>query len=392
MGSVVLESVSKRYALGKRRAYLSSAWPFGQGTPHGETMSALDDVSFEVKPGDAFALIGANGAGKSTILKCIAGVTRPTSGRVESSGRLAALIELGIGFHVDMTGRENARFAATIAGLRGKDARRAVDEAIEFSEISRFIDTPVKRYSSGMYARLSFALAACLPADILLVDEILAVGDLAFQRKCFRYLAELRNKRGTTLICVSHSDWIVKETCTTGVLMMGGRAVGQGELTPLLQAYHALPGALASRGGERTDAHHNMTIDSVDLVPAGTRELWLHEAFTVAADIWSSTEVEKPVFAVNVANKDRQLIFGVYSDREGVDLVPGQSQHVRVTVPDLPLLPGPAVLEILVFDRAVPIIEGRVEIPVEVNSRGPVDVAWEFGLVHARSDWSLDGA
>ena len=228
-----------------------------------------------------------------------------------------------------------------------------------------------------------------MPADILIVDEVLAVGDLAFQRKCFRYLAELRNERGTTLLCVSHSDWIIKETCTRGALMIAGQVAGEGELGPLLDRYHAIPVPTRKSEDDETDRPGvNCRLEDVEV----TRDVWLHEPFTVTGTVWSASTVEKPVFSVVVANKDRQLVFASYSDKEGVALQPGKSYSVSVTVPDLPLLPGPAFVEVAAFDRSVPIIEARQEFPIEVRSRTPVGVAWEYGLVHATTKWDIADA
>lgn len=387
-GTVVFDHVTKTYALGQHRAYLAAAWPFGSGVRSERTMDALHDVSFSIGPGESYALVGANGAGKSTALKCLAGVTQPTSGTVRRGGRVVALIELGIGFHPDLSGLENARFAVAIAGIRGAAAKRVVDAAVEFSELEKFVDTPVKRYSSGMYARLSFGIAANLPADILIVDEILAVGDLAFQRKCYRHLGQLRREQGATLLFVSHNDWVLKETCERGGLLVQGELVMEGRLAALLDAYHAMP---ATAGGSRVvqQEGQQVAISDMDLAPAGSRTVRLHEPLTVTCLLTVQEEVDRPVLGVAVANKDRQLVWACYSDEQGVTFEPGNTYAVRVTIPDMTLLPGPALVEMIAFDRASPVVESQRMFDITVESDEKVGSDWEHGLVHTPSIWEV---
>jgi lipopolysaccharide transport system ATP-binding protein len=208
---VRFENVSKRYRLGLARTSLPSlaqaalkqalAGRAGKQAQAREFW-ALQDVSFELHAGESLALIGRNGAGKTTILKLLANITQPTSGRVETFGQLSALIELGAGFHPDLTGRENVYLNGTILGLSRREIDLHYDEIVEFAELAQFIDTPVKRYSSGMTVRLGFAVASCLTPDILLVDEVLAVGDASFQQKCMARIRELL-KNGTSIIFIS---------------------------------------------------------------------------------------------------------------------------------------------------------------------------------------------
>ena len=385
-GTIRFEHVSKDYVLGRPRAHLSAALPFGNGLGRGPKLKALDDVSFEIRPGDAFALIGANGAGKSTALKCLAKVATPTSGVVHAGGRVVPLIELGIGFHPDLTGFENARFAATIAGLRGRAAQQLVDAAVEFSEIERFMDTPVKRYSSGMFARLSFAIAANLPADILIVDEILSVGDVAFQRKCYARLRELRQS-GTTLVFVSHNDWVLKETCERGVLLSHGRVLLEAPIEELLVSYHGLVNAT----GEQRDvsgSSHRIDLRSVDLVPAGVRELRLHEGMQVAVRVDVAADAPSAVVGIAFADGAKRLIWAAYSDEQGLELPAGGSYELRIDVPDISVLPGPCLFEILAFDRTSPVVEASRILEVTVTGEGHNN-NWEHGLVDVPTDWTL---
>jgi lipopolysaccharide transport system ATP-binding protein len=383
-GRVVFDGVTKEYRLGKPRAFLAAALPWGDGVGRGERLKALDDVSFEIEPGESFALIGSNGAGKSTALKCLADVARPTRGEVRKGGHVVALIELGIGFHPDLSGLENAHFAATIAGVRGADRKRLVERAVEFAEIERFATTPVKRYSSGMFARLSFGIAAHLPADILIVDEILAVGDLAFQRKCYVHLAGLRQNAGVTLMFVSHNDWVLKETCKRGALLSHGRVIGQGPVGMLLDQYHAAPDPL--RTGEKSDGVR-LKIGNVDVVPAGVREVELHGSLTLECEIAVGAGTEHPALGVAWFNKDRQLLWVSYSDEQGIALTPG-THVLRIVVEDVNGLPGPNLMEVFAFDRSSPVIEESRLFDIVVTGAERESGNWDHGLVDVPTQWS----
>jgi len=197
---------------------------------------ALRDVSFELKQSESLALVGSNGAGKTTILKLLANITKPTSGSIDIDGKLSALIELGAGFHPDLTGRENIYLNGTILGLSRKEISDHFDEIVEFSELDRFIDTPVKRYSSGMVVRLGFAVASCIEPEILLVDEVLAVGDAAFQQKCMSRIRSLI-KTGTSIIFVSHNFYLVQAICNRALYLEQGMVKFSGNAKEAIDLY-----------------------------------------------------------------------------------------------------------------------------------------------------------
>ncbi len=197
----------------------------------------MKDVSFNLEKGQSLALVGPNGAGKSTILKLLAKITNPTSGKAEVNGQLSALIELGAGFHPDLTGRENIFLNGTILGLTYKDILRRYDEIVAFSEIEEFIDTPVKRYSSGMTVRLGFAVASCIEPDILLVDEVLAVGDASFRQKCIERIKTLLNN-GTSLIFVSHDMGLVRSVCERAIYIDHGQVQNTGTSGEIIDIYN----------------------------------------------------------------------------------------------------------------------------------------------------------
>jgi lipopolysaccharide transport system ATP-binding protein len=201
-----------------------------------ERFCALNDVSFEVRQGDVVGIIGRNGAGKSTILKILSRVTAPTSGTVKIKGRVASLLEVGTGFHPELTGRENIFLNGSILGMHKWEIEQKFDEIVKFSEIEKFIDTPVKRYSSGMYVRLAFAVAAHLEPEILIVDEVLAVGDAAFQKKCMGKMGDVA-KEGRTVLFVSHNMTAIQRLCTSAILLDKGKIVDQGDVGKVTQSY-----------------------------------------------------------------------------------------------------------------------------------------------------------
>src|SRR5579859_5493215 len=198
---------------------------------------SLNDLNFDIEQGDAVGIIGRNGAGKSTLLKILSRVTSPTTGSVKVKGRIASLLEVGTGFHPDLTGRENIYLNGTILGMRKAEIKRKFDEIVDFSGVERYVDTPVKRYSSGMYVRLAFAVAAHLEPEILIVDEVLAVGDMEFQKKCLGKMQDVSEKEGRTILFVSHNMGAIKSLCTKGMLLEKGRLSFVGETNAAINKY-----------------------------------------------------------------------------------------------------------------------------------------------------------
>ncbi|MGV0939593.1 ABC transporter ATP-binding protein [Empedobacter sp. ULE_I140] len=198
---------------------------------------ALKDINFQVEQGQAVGIIGRNGAGKSTLLKLLSRVTKPTTGSIKYKGRIASLLEVGTGFHPEMTGRENIYLNGAILGMTRKEITRKFDEIVDFAGVERYIDTPVKRYSSGMYVRLAFAVAAHLESEILIVDEVLAVGDAEFQKKCLGKMGDVTKGEGRTILFVSHNMTAVKELCNTGILMKYGEVSYKGDMLETILEY-----------------------------------------------------------------------------------------------------------------------------------------------------------
>ncbi|HEX8649819.1 MAG TPA: ABC transporter ATP-binding protein [Pyrinomonadaceae bacterium] len=250
---IKVENLSKRYRIGARQAAAYSTVrealagavkaPLNRlrrsnGHKAQETKWALRDVGFEVAPGEVIGIIGRNGAGKSTLLKILSRITEPTTGRVELYGRVGSLLEVGTGFHPELTGRENVYLNGSIIGMSRREIERKFDEIVAFAEVEQYIDTPVKRYSSGMQVRLAFAVAAHLEPEILVVDEVLAVGDAAFQRKCLGKMGDVA-KQGRTVLFVSHDLAAVRQLCERVMLLAGGQLVMNGEPAHVIDTYIA---------------------------------------------------------------------------------------------------------------------------------------------------------
>ncbi len=251
MTAIRVQNLSKEYVIGGRqrpqetfREMFSDAFlaPYRRyrrlrgDASREERFFALKDVNFEIAPGEVVGIIGRNGAGKSTLLKVLSGITEPTAGRVELTGRTSSLLEVGTGFHQDLTGRENIFLNGALLGMRQAEIREKFDEIVAFSEVEKFLDTPVKHYSSGMYVRLAFAIAAHLEPEILIVDEVLAVGDAKFQQKCLGKMEDAA-RSGRTVLLVSHNMTAVRSLCPRVLWLDGGRVVDDGEAGRIVAAY-----------------------------------------------------------------------------------------------------------------------------------------------------------
>lgn len=242
------ENVGKRYRLGETRKPYSTVReslvetlkaPFRslRSAPEESSFWALEDVSFEIQPGEVVGIIGRNGAGKSTLLKVLSRITEPTKGRIELFGRVASLLEVGTGFHGELTGRENIFLNGAILGMKRAEIARKFDEIVDFAEVDKFIDTPVKHYSSGMYVRLAFAVAASLEPEILIVDEVLAVGDAQFQKKCLSKMQDVSEKGGRTVLFVSHNLTSIETLCSKALLLKNGKSVQFGDTKDVVNTY-----------------------------------------------------------------------------------------------------------------------------------------------------------
>lgn len=261
--AIKVENISKLYHIGvKRSGSLRETLTHSfnkliskkDAIDKAEEFWALKDVNFEIKKGDAFGIIGGNGAGKSTLLKILSRITKPTTGKITINGRMASLLEVGTGFHQELTGRENIFMNGAILGMKQAEIKRKLDEIVDFSGIEKFIDTPVKHYSSGMYVRLAFAVAAHLEPEILIIDEVLAVGDAEFQKKCLGKMDDVTKKQGRTTLFVSHQLGMVRTLCNKGVLLESGKLAFEGSASDVIDKYLRSCFSYSSFSGNNTSS------------------------------------------------------------------------------------------------------------------------------------------
>jgi lipopolysaccharide transport system ATP-binding protein len=267
------------------------------------TIWALKDVGFEVQPGEVIGIIGRNGAGKSTLLKVLSRITEPTTGRVELYGRVGSLLEVGTGFHPELTGRENIFLNGAILGMKRREIERKFDEIVAFAEVEKFIDTPVKRYSSGMFLRLAFAVAAHLEPEILVVDEVLAVGDASFQKKCLGKMSGVA-KQGRTVLFVSHNMGAIQGLCSRAMWLSEGKMVGQGDTNRVVADYMEVAG----QGFEvsRADDVALLTIRKVRLKNQSggpTNNFSFGDPLTIEISYHARRRINKPYFWISVSSK-----------------------------------------------------------------------------------------
>jgi lipopolysaccharide transport system ATP-binding protein len=294
---------------------------------------ALNDISFQVKCGEAFGIIGRNGAGKSTILKILSGIMKPTKGKMNVHGKLSSLIEIGAGFHPDLTGYENIFLKGTILGMNRKEIKEKVSDIVEFSELSEFIDTPVKRYSSGMYARLGFSVAAHVEPDVLIVDEVLSVGDMGFQQKCMDKMKSLSNG-GTTVIFVSHNIKAISSLCGNSILLEQGRITESG---PTGKVINSFMGKFLFSGEVRDGK--NVYIPKIIVRNQDKERSNFEAGEKVLVDVVLSSNIDIDRVAVAISIRDNQYdrFFYVRSDFLGCKPFPMKSQETKVVTFELML-------------------------------------------------------
>jgi lipopolysaccharide transport system ATP-binding protein len=351
--SIEFNKISKRYKIGKGLTNLREIFAGGKLSGPKKYHWAVKDVSFQLQPGDALGIIGPNGAGKTTILKILSRVTYPTSGEMRVNGRLSALIELGAGFHQDLTGRENIYLNGTILGMQRSEIKARFDEIVSFAGIGKYLDTPVKRYSSGMYARLGFAIAAHVNPKVLLVDEVLAVGDYSFQMKCYA-LMETLIKNGTSMILVSHNMEAIRRVCDRGLVMYQGEAIFEGKAGEAIVAYSdAIRESARKKQVEVPDedgiSQRVMTFDmeiehvtllneldqAVTSLPTGAKA-------KIVLDVISHKEVREPIFSLVIRALDGRVVYDTmtrWMKSSTPDFFPGDQYKVEYSL-TIPLLSG----------------------------------------------------
>lgn len=295
--AIIVERLWKGYQLGSGksgnfRESLNNI--FSSSKQEKKTFWALQDLSFDINKGDAVGIIGRNGAGKSTLLKILSRITAPTKGGFELNGRVSSLLEVGTGFHPELTGRENIYLNGTILGMTRTEVKLKFDEIVAFSGIEKFIDTPVKRYSSGMYVRLAFAVAAHLEPEILIIDEVLAVGDAEFQKKCLGKMKDVSSNEGRTVLFVSHNISAIKQLCSKGILLQEGKMLISGTVAEATNAYLKISSQTSSYNNNSLE-QKELSFKKVDLINTNNNlcsEFYCDEEIIVKIVISNNIEID----------------------------------------------------------------------------------------------------
>lgn len=380
---------------------------FSQGPD--DTFWALKDISLDIQEGDVVGLLGRNGAGKSTLLKILSRITDPTHGRAIVRGRLASLLEVGTGFHPELSGRENIFLNATILGMRRREVVRRLDEIVAFSGVERFLDSPVKHYSSGMYVRLAFAVAAHVEADILLVDEVLAVGDAEFQKRCLGKMGEVA-KGGRTVVFVSHNVMAIRNLCTTGALLDRGALVAAGPINDVLSRYGEARGVSAQVATFAPGQASNGRVDlrSVAIgspVSGGPNRLSIADPLMIRVELDVLSAGEFGVF-LHCYGEQQEMVFssGSFFSERLNGLVLAKGRHAfECEVPANLLNDGNYSLDVLVIrDRHEVVASEMSALSFKVHDDNPGVEGWHWrpagvirpvlGWRHARTEDSGQGA
>jgi lipopolysaccharide transport system ATP-binding protein len=323
---------------------------------------ALRDVSFDMMPGDVYGLIGRNGAGKSTLLKLLSRITAPTEGRADIYGRVASLLEIGTGFHGELTGRENIYLSGAILGMRRAEIQRKFDEIVAFAEVDEFVDTPVKHYSSGMHVRLGFSVAAHLEPEILLIDEVLAVGDAAFQKKCTGKMGDVA-RDGRTIIFVSHNMASIESLCSSCLLISSGCLEAKGDPRQIVMRYMA--SELRGHGGQRSlveqqgrRADSISMLQSIRLISGGggpTGVVRMGAQFEATVD-FSAPHPIRPILGITLKTGEGAPLFGVSNrwTNQGINNQRVSSGKVTCKFERLPLMPGTYLIDLYFGDFGDP--------------------------------------
>jgi ABC-2 type transport system ATP-binding protein len=344
--SISVEHVSKKFRLyHEKNQYLKSALLSGKRARY-EDFWAVNDVSFEVQTGSTFGIIGSNGSGKSTLLKCLAGVLHPEKGNIVTKGRTAALLELGSGFHPDLSGRENVFLNGALLGLTRKELQKKFEEIVDFAGLDEFIDMPVKNYSSGMTVRLGFAIAINVDPEILIVDEVLAVGDASFQKKCYQKIETFR-RDGKTILLVSHGLGDVTTLCSEVLWMEKGRAKAIGRSVDLVSDYLGVSHSTEHKTNETTGERwgsNEFIVESVDVLGHdgnSTDVVHTGRPMTVRINYRKNSEVTDVIAGLRISHLHGTQVFATNSRRRATPLGSfGETGFVDLRIPQVPMLAG----------------------------------------------------
>lgn len=407
MPIIEVNHVSKEYKLGQltslkqtvlNRINRATGRPVVERTP----FKALDDINFSVKQGEVLGIIGHNGAGKSTMLKLLANIAKPSSGHINVKGMVAPLIEVGAGLVADLTGRENIFLNGAILGIPKKEIIRKFDEIVEFADLAEFIDTPIKRYSSGMQVRLGFSIATSVESDILIVDEVLAVGDLAFQRKCFDRMENLIKGQGKTVLLVSHNIRQVERLCSRVILLHKGRAISDGSPNSVCTEFYQAsdsqistsPATSLSLANSNESATGEILLHDIVMLDAeGESVTQIHhkQAVKIRLGYEVTRELRAPVFGIGIHTTDfiylatRQSAKQLELERLGV------GRHwLTFEIPSFPFMPGIYSIRAGVSEGATSrtLFYAENLFHLQVVLENAEDRIWSEGIVELSGSWS----
>ena len=402
---IKVENLGKRYIIKHQKGYLALRDVITEKTkkmflsagqlinnklstaPRREEFWALRDVNFEIAKGDRIGVVGRNGAGKSTLLKVLSRITEPTKGKISIKGRISSLLEVGTGFHPELTGRENIYLNGAILGMRRSEIKRKFDEIVEFAEVEKFLDTPVKRYSSGMYVRLAFAVAAHLESEILVVDEVLAVGDAQFQSKCLGKMQDVSREEGRTVLFVSHNMAAISKLCNKGILLNNGQITENGDIDKIVDSYI------------KTSFHSEFYVLKNDQPDKDTyfERIFLSRDKSHPVNTFSFSDEVYCIFELNGKrlNKESTLTF-IIRDK---NLSPVFSEHYIISnnrgkfiaaIPKTMLLPGRYYLQSMIHIPNVKFLDNREEyISFSIEETGSKNSIYtvDLGSVNIPIQW-----
>jgi lipopolysaccharide transport system ATP-binding protein len=372
-------------------------------TPEAQTFWALRDISFIVEPGEVVGVIGHNGAGKSTLLKILSQITEPTSGRIEMNGRVGSLLEVGTGFHPELTGRENVFLNGAMLGMSRREIVRKFDEIVSFAEVEQFLDTPVKRYSSGMYMRLAFAVAAHLEPEILIIDEVLAVGDAEFQRRCLGRMEQLA-RNGRTVLFVSHNLSAIDRLCHSGIVLASGRIAFAGPKDDALREYH---GVITGHDQVGQSSVFDARVDRVSRplairsakitsngsylatgYPAGAPLEIVLECTSANCDVYPACGI-----GIDDSQSNRITTLHTQYERNGtLRLVRNSDFTLQCRIANLPLVPGQYGIKLSLENMQAPshVIERALTLTIVPSECGTKGGQYGRGVVLCRHQWELN--
>ena len=398
MKTIQVENISKRYYLGDRlpnslRDMLAKIVSFRTNKSKDE-LWALRDVSFEVAEGETLGIIGRNGAGKSTLLKVLSRITKPTSGSATIHGRVGSLLEVGTGFHSELTGRENIYMSGAILGMRRAEIERKFDEIVAFSEIEKFLDTPVKHYSSGMYTRLAFSVAAHLEPEILIVDEVLAVGDTGFQNKCLGKMDEV-SRSGRTVLFVSHNLGSLSQICDSGLLLNNGQIYSHGTIQDTVNDYLKLSTEQSHFTIEDPDTDRPILITEALLVnPAGlpTNEVPYNEEFFLSLKLSVKHVQRGAMFCVALLNTYKRRVFTEHKTIKDLVNEDGGEFRLKFRIPGDLIAPNSYSFLIQIFLPNGEVVQELMDVcPFTVIDTGSELASYkDYGYVQIKGEWQSD--